>query len=123
MKQTAVYHIPNEDYRNDDSGFIKYVTDNLTRDLAESVMAVLDLEGEIILKKPELRVRSVDAYHAVEYREEMVWEPLVRCKDCIHYWKNWRDGDFSSRGDDDVAVCLGSPRDDAFCSEGERREE
>lgn len=39
---------------------------------------------------------------------------VVRCKDCIHYWKN--------KPSDDVPVCLASPKDDAFCSEGERRE-
>lgn len=38
--------------------------------------------------------------------------PIVRCKDCKHYWKN--------KPSDDVPVCLASPRDDAFCSEGER---
>jgi hypothetical protein len=41
---------------------------------------------------------------------------VVRCKDCIHYWKNHIETD-----DDTVAVCLASPKDDAFCSEGERR--
>lgn len=40
---------------------------------------------------------------------------VVRCKDCKHYWKN--------NPSDDVPVCLASPRDDAFCSEGERRED
>lgn len=39
---------------------------------------------------------------------------VVRCKDCKHYWKN--------NPSDDVPVCLASPRDDAFCSEGERIE-
>lgn len=40
---------------------------------------------------------------------------VVRCKDCIHYWKN--------KPSDDVPMCLASPKDDAFCSEGERRED
>lgn len=40
--------------------------------------------------------------------------PVVRCKDCKHYWKNEKDS---------VSVCLASPKDDAFCSEGERRED
>ena len=39
-------------------------------------------------------------------------QELVRCKDCKHYWKNEDDG---------IAVCLASPKDDAFCSEGEKR--
>ena len=39
---------------------------------------------------------------------------VVRCKDCKFYWKNNRDSD--------GVVCLATPKDDAFCSEGERRE-
>ena len=42
-------------------------------------------------------------------------EAVVRCKDCKFYWKNNRD----SGG----VVCLASPKDDAYCSEGERRED
>ena len=45
---------------------------------------------------------------------EIVGE-VVRCKDCIHYWKN--------KPSADIPVCLASPKDDAFCSEGERKEE
>lgn len=44
---------------------------------------------------------------------------LVRCKECVHYWKN----NLKAEVDDAVAVCLASPKDDAFCSEGERRED
>lgn len=44
---------------------------------------------------------------------EMV--PVVRCKDCKHYWKN--------KPSDDVPVCLASPGEDAYCSESERRED
>ena len=40
---------------------------------------------------------------------------VVRCKDCKFYWKNNRDSD--------GVVCLATPKDDAFCSEGERRED
>ena len=40
---------------------------------------------------------------------------VVRCKDCKHYWKN--------KPSDDVPVCLASPRDDAYCSEGEKKHE
>lgn len=42
------------------------------------------------------------------------YQELVRCKDCKHYWKN--------KPSDDVPVCLATPKDDAYCSEGERRE-
>lgn len=40
---------------------------------------------------------------------------VVRCKDCKYYWKN--------SVTTDVPMCLASPKDDAFCSEGERKED
>jgi len=46
-------------------------------------------------------------------KQEVIGE-LVRCKDCKHYWRNHAD-------DISVSVCLASPEDDAFCSEGERK--
>ena len=62
----------------------------------------------------EYIVREIDCGLAT--KQEIVGE-LVRCKDCKYYWKN-------SKYEDDmdaVAMCLASPEDDAFCSEGERR--
>lgn len=61
----------------------------------------------------EYIVRETGSPGAV--KQEIVGE-LVRCKDCRHYWKNGGD---NSKG----AVCLASPRDDAFCSEGERKDD
>ena len=55
------------------------------------------------LKEAMERVPTVDA------------EPVVRCKDCKFYWKNNRDSD--------GVVCLATPKDEAFCSEGERRKD
>lgn len=40
---------------------------------------------------------------------------VVRCKDCKFYWKN--------SVTTDMPVCLASPKDDAFCSEGKRKED
>lgn len=40
---------------------------------------------------------------------------VVRCKDCKFYWKN--------SVMTNVPLCLASPREDAFCSDGERRED
>lgn len=49
-------------------------------------------------------------------------EPIVRCKDCKYYWKN---GKHKSNLEfmEDVLMCLASPSDDAFCSEGERKDD
>lgn len=49
-----------------------------------------------------------------EYCIKTNMQEVVRCKDCKFYWKNSRNAD--------GVVCLATPRDDAFCSEGERNE-
>lgn len=53
-------------------------------------------------------------YEQLQEQSDRDYVKVVRCKDCKHYWKN--------NPSDDVPVCLASPRDDAFCSEGERIE-
>lgn len=54
-------------------------------------------------------------YEQLQEQSEGDWVKVVRCKDCKHYWKNLPS--------EDVPVCLATPKDDAFCSEGERRED
>lgn len=44
--------------------------------------------------------------------------PVVHCKDCKFYWKNMKDNI-----DEPVPACLASPKIDAFCSEGERKDD
>ena len=63
------------------------------------------------------RVRVINKGTAIEVEDasDVDVVEVVRCKDCIHYWKN--------KPSDDVPVCLASPKDDAFCSEGERKED
>ena len=67
------------------------------------------------LKPMELIMRidfaASNGIEVVAHAEKV--QELVRCKDCKHYWKNESN---------DVAVCLASSKDDAFCSEGVRKE-
>lgn len=57
-----------------------------------------------------LEMKTVDDSQYIVKNKDIVL--VVRCKDCQHYWKN--------NPSDDVSVCLASPKDDAFCSEGEK---
>ena len=67
----------------------------------------------------EYIVRETDCGLAT--KQEIVGE-LVRCMECKYYWKNSK---YKSNMEDmeDVAMCLASPSDDAFCSEGERKDD
>lgn len=86
MRETTVRHIHKEemDYIGDDKKFIEFITNELTRNLSERVMQVLETNDDIIIKKPVLQVSDYPPTHFVEYRKTLDWEPLVRCKDCSH---------------------------------------
>lgn len=117
-KETAVANIPKEYllYLRDDIGFVeKNIIKRISSELAERIMAILEREEEIIVRQSDLRVSEFMPTNSVEYKRQINWSPLVRCKECKHYWKN--------NPSDDVPVCLASPKDDAFCSEGERKED
>ena len=46
-------------------------------------------------------------------------KPLVRCKDCKYYWENTK----ANIGGPYFLACLASPNEDAFCSEGRRKDD
>ena len=116
-KETAVINIPKENfaYLREDIGWGEHVIKCISSELAERIMGILEREEEIVVKQSDLRVSEFMPTNSVEYRRQINWSPLVRCKDCKHYWKN--------NPSDDVPACLASPKDDAFCSEGERKED
>ena len=86
MRETTVSHISKEqiDYLKEDEKFIEFITNELTRNLSERVMQVLETNDDIIIKKPVLQVSDYPPTYSVEYRKTLDWEPLVRCKDCSH---------------------------------------
>ena len=61
---------------------------------------------------------SLDTYEDVQYvADELIAKgvlPVVRCKDCIHYWKNKNTPGYLDK-------CV-TVSDDDYCSSGERKE-
>lgn len=117
MKETAQSLIPKEqlDYLKEDEKFIEFIKNELTKSLSERVMQVLEAGGDIIIKKPVLRVSDYPPTHSVEYRKTLDWEPLVRCKDCVY-----------NEGDDTVAWCCfyeSKKSKDGFCDKGVKKED
>lgn len=56
-----------------------------------------------------VQVREFPSVDAVE---------VVRCWECVHYYKN-----AIKNGRSEGVLCLASPMENAFCSEGKRRED
>lgn len=65
--------------------------------------------------KEDAYIEITGATENHEWKSEPTrYEKIVRCKDCKFYWKNNKS--------EQEPVCLVSPNDDAFCSEGKRKE-
>lgn len=121
-KETAVANIPKAElayFNGDGLGYTDFIIKQLSAQLAERIMTVLLHEGEIVASLSDLRVEEYRPTNSVEYRRQINWSPLVRCKDCKYYNRqhhycegigNWfgYEGEWSDNG---------------FCYKGERRED
>lgn len=117
-KETAVANIPKAElaYFNGDSlGYTDFIIKQLSAQLAERIMTVLSNEGEVVARLSDLRVEEYRPTNSVEYRRQINWSPLVRCKDCEFYNA---DEKWCRR----LGLC-GAFNEDGFCSHGERKED
>ena len=88
-KETAVYNIPKEDYHSlelvKNVSFKEFISKVLSNELFDKLKMALDSEDEIIASKMDLKVSENLYINSIEYRGQLNWEPLVRCKNCAHY--------------------------------------
>lgn len=116
-KETAVAHIPKEEvahFNGDRLGYTDFIIKQLSAQLAERIMGILEREEEIIVRS-DLRVSEYIPTDSVEYRRQINWSPLVRCEDCEFYNE---DEKWCRR----LGLC-GAFNADGYCSHGERRED
>ena len=101
------------------SGYEEFIVKQLSSELAERIMRVLEYEKEIVVSQSDLRVSEFTPTNSVEYRRQIIWSPLVRCKDC-----KWYKRKYPWNGNIYECSYLEAPMDDDdFCSWGERRED
>lgn len=133
LKETAVYLIPKEQlaFVKDDEGLKEHIVAHLSSELAERIMGILEREEEIIVRQSDLRVSLYMPTNSVQYRRQINWSPLVRCKDCKHRPYKDEDGEvWAPSWDDETCPCICEdsyynwmPEDDFFCKRGERRDD
>ena len=115
-KETVVALIPNAE-TSYNKGFIEYIVKQLSQGLSDKLITILDKETEVIVKQSKVRVREYKPTDSVEYRRQIEWSPLVRCKDCKHHQ------------DEEVGMVYcpqivgGWVSNKFFCADGERRED
>lgn len=114
-KETSVIYITKEHFAHlkEDSGFGEHIVKYLSSELSERIMSILEQEKEIVVRESDVCVSEFMPTNSVEYRRQVNWSPLVRCKDCKHYdthdhrCKVWNHG----------VIVMG------FCYKGEREED
>ena len=120
LKETAVFLIPKEHlaFMKDDSGFVEHIVNHLSSELAERIMGILEREEEIIVRQSDLRVSEFMPTNSVEYRRQITWSSLVRCKDCKH--RDGKDGQcpLQTTGDPYLDTY---PQNNFYCGDGERK--
>ena len=119
--ETAVSLIPKEEVaflkeKGEDKKFIEFITNELSEEISERLIQVLENNDEIIIKKPVLKVSEYKLLYSVEYRKTVNWRPLVRCKDCIHHKNAPQTTDVWCERVDGLL-----PKD-WFCADGDRGE-
>lgn len=119
MRETTVSLIPKEEiaFLKEDKKFTEFIINELTKQISDRLIQILETNDEIIIKKPVLRVSEYWPTYSVEYRKSVDWEPLVRCKDC----KQHED---EEPGMVYCPIIVGGwVSKDFFCKWGKRREE
>ena len=126
MKETTVSLIPRAELAGmeRDLSYTDFVVKQLSKRLADRLVQILATEGEVVVSMSDLMVSASVINHAVEYRRQIEWDHLVRCKDCKHahltndksvkYCDNYKDDD------DGYITVYFAP--DHYCSYGERKD-
>ena len=116
-KEAVVSLVPKEGlaFLKNGDGFAEHLVKQLSLGLSDKLMTILDKESEVIVRQSEVKVSEYKPTNSVEYRRQIEWSPLVRCKDCKHcscdsifneYWCNGR-----------------KVVSDGFCNYGEKKDE
>ena len=65
-----------------EEGFLEHILADLSLELSDRIMAVLDSQEVVIMKKPNVETQNNYKTCQVEFTESVEWMPLVRCADC-----------------------------------------
>lgn len=82
--EEAVASVSNDFVGNmkENDGFNEYISKHLSFKLVERIMDALEREEEIIVRQSDLYVSESIPTQSVDYKRQIFWSPLVRCKDC-----------------------------------------
>ena len=96
-------------------GFWDAVVKEMSGKVADRLLEIIRSNGEIIVSGVSWMTDEDVRKNNVEFKHQIKWEPLVRCKECEFYYE---DEKWCRR----LGLCGAFDGDD-FCSHAERRED
>ena len=84
FKETATFLIPKEylSSTKEDKRLKEYIVNHLSSELANRIIGILEREEEIIISQSDLRASEHMPTNSIEYKRQINWSPLIRCKEC-----------------------------------------
>ena len=110
MKVTCRYEIPKEAYEHSNGDIGEHVGVMIVRELCKKIADIVANGGEYIFRMTPNDIMENPYTNSMHYQRYVLYEPLIRCKDCRH-----RDLFSCPLADNDFQ------KDDDFCSWGERK--
>ena len=114
MKVTCRYEIPKEAYEHSNGDIGVHVGNIIVRELCKKIADIVANGGEYIFRMTPNEVMENPYTNSFHYQRHVLYEPLIRCKNCKHW---------ASEEDYDCEIHSGAFGADDFCSYGERKEE
>ena len=85
MKVTSRYEISKEmyEYANGDIG--EHVGNIIVRELCKKIADIIANGGEYIFRMTPNDIMENPYTNSLHYQRYVLYEPLIRCKDCVHW--------------------------------------
>ncbi|MBO7449765.1 MAG: hypothetical protein J6U54_05290 [Clostridiales bacterium] len=123
----------------DNNLFFSSMQNAFSHELAHNLIGILETNHEIAVKLSDIRTFDVPHINAVEYKQQLEWTTITKCKDCKHRPKiaeGHDANDYTNSGfaldfpNDFKCPCRCEdpyyswmPDDNWFCANGERKNE
>lgn len=116
MKEMAEVMVSKEAFvfAKDDKNYFDFISRETERRLMDRLASILKESGEVVVKMSDLRLNEVRELCSVQFRRQIKWSKIVRCRDCKHRDKG---GFCQGRGYPEQLV-----PDDGYCDKGDRKE-
>ena len=94
--------------------YFEHIKNDIKAGLADCIFTQIEDEGEKIVSLSDMKAKEIPNNYCVEYKRYIIFEDLIRCKDCVFFNQYQGKGMFCTR-----VVGAEYPRkSEDYCSDG-----